>query len=366
MSQSPRIYVYFGSDEGQSQAAAQSKYAELSQGSDSWGDEMINGTIATVDEAVNAIHQSISGLLMVNMFGGQKIVWLQAANFLGDSPQGTRSEAIVSALDDLLAALEKLPAETHFIISATEMDKRRSFFKKLSALANMQESSKIDISKMGWESELSSLILQLAKQRQLRFENAALDLFVHRVHESSRQIGNELDKLATYLCGENRPLNVEDIELMVAVSRDGIIFEISRAIEQGNTTKALELTDAKLNSGEDAINIIRAAIIPTIRSRFCAKLLMDVYGLNANNYRSFEAGLAKLPPQAQKLLPLKKDGKPNASALFNAAKNCARVKLAQVKKEMKACAEADRSLVSSGLDPRQTLHQLIIRITLPA
>ncbi|MFI3243825.1 MAG: DNA polymerase III subunit delta [Akkermansia sp.] len=364
MPHSPTVFVYYGSDEGQSAAAAQDRYASLCDGSDGWGNELIEGTISTVDEAVSAINNTVSGLLMVNMFGGRKVIWLKAANFLGDSPQGMRSDAVIRALDSLLDALSHLPDDTYLIISASEMDKRRAFFKSLSKLAQMSESSKIDISKPGWEGELSALIMRLAKERSLRFEHAALDLFVHRVHESSRQIGNELDKLATYLGDQSRPLTVQDIELMVAVSRDGVVFEISRAIEQGNTAQAIKLIDAQLDRGEQAVAIIRAAIIPTMRSRFCAKLLMSEFSLKADNYRQFEASLASLPKQALKLVPLKKDGSPNAYSLFNAARSCGKQKLASLQSALKACAEADRALVSTGLESRQVLHQLVVRVTL--
>lgn len=44
-------YVFFGSDEGASAAAARKKYAELTEGTDEWGNETIDGAAATVDEA---------------------------------------------------------------------------------------------------------------------------------------------------------------------------------------------------------------------------------------------------------------------------------------------------------------------------
>ncbi len=359
---SANISVYFGSDEGQATQAAVAAYRDLSAGGDGWGDEIIEGVAATVDEAVSLIHRTISSLRTMNMFGGRKVIWLRGVTFMGDSPQGTRSASVVSALEELLAALESLDAETFFILSSMEMDKRRVFFKRLEKLCNLREFSKIDISKQGWENELSAMVVTMANARSLRFESSALDLFVHRVHENSRQIANELDKLSVYLGKEERPLSQRDIELMVAVSRDGIIFEISRALEQRNAPAAIALIDAQLARGEAAVAIMRAAFIPTLRNRYCVRLLMESYGVKTGNYRDFESSLRKLPPAAMKLLPLKKDGTPNAYGLFSAARSLGKIKLSGARDALRACAAADCSLVSTSTDARQLLHQLVVRV----
>ena len=136
-------YVFFGSDEGAAASAAQKCFDELTEGTDGWGNEIIDGTVATVDEAQDTLRRVVSGLMMVNMFGGRKVIWLKAANFMGDTPQGTRSEAVQQGLDELNEALQNLPFDTYFVLSAGEMDKRRTFFKKLGTLAEVREFSKI-------------------------------------------------------------------------------------------------------------------------------------------------------------------------------------------------------------------------------
>lgn len=356
-------YVFFGSDEGAASAAAVKKYAELTEGTDGWGNEQIDGTAATVDEALSIIERTMGGLQMMNMFGGRKVIWLKGANFMGDSAQGTRSTAVQEALERLLACLGNLPDETLFLLSATEMDKRRTFFKKLGTLTEMKEFAKIDITKPGWESELSTLTLRLAKEHGLSFDNAALDLFVHRVNENTRQIAAELDKLDVYLGPERRRVSADDVELMVPVSRNGVIFEISRAIENGNCRQAIRLVNEQLEHGEQPVSIMRAALVPTVRNRFCARLLLDTYHLDAGNYRAFESALLKLPPEGKKLLPLKKDGTPSCYGLFNAARTVGKVSLRKARRDLQACAAADRQLVSSGLEARDVLHKLIVMLT---
>ena len=356
-------FVFYGSDEGAVGAAAAAKYAELTAGTDEWGNEMIDGAVATVEEAVGVVERTLSGLQMVNMFGGRKVVWLRGASFMGDTPSGARSEAVQAALDALMAGLENLPPDVFFVLSATEMDKRRVFFKKLGQLAEMNESARIDISKPGWESEVSGLTLKLARSKGLNFDNAAINLFVQRVNESTRQIANELEKLDVYLGPERRMVTEQDVELMVAISRHGVIFEISHALEKQDSRMAIRLVNEQLEQGEQGVTIMRAAIVPTVRNRYCARLLLDTYKPDVSNYRAFESALNRLPEEGRKLLPLKKDGKLNCWGLFQAARTVSKLRLSKARQDLLACARADRQLVSSQADTRDVLHKLIIQLT---
>lgn len=356
-------FVFFGSDEGAAGAAAAARYAELTQGEDGWGNEVLDGTVSTVDEALGIIGRTLSGLQMMNMFGGRKVIWLKGANFMGDTPSGARSESVQAALENLIAGLGNLPQDTYFVLSATEMDKRRSFFKKLGQVAEMSEHSRIDISREGWESEVAALTLRLAQPLGIKFENAALDLFVQRVNESSRQISNELAKMDVYLGEERRTVTEQDVELMVAVSRRGVVFEISRAIEKGDSRQALRLVNEQLAQGEQGVTIMRAAIVPIVRNRYCARLLLDTYKLTVSNYRAFESALNALPAEGRKLIPLKKDGKLNCYGIYQAARSVSQLTLDKAKQHLQACARADRQLVSTQLDVKDVLHKLIILLT---
>ncbi len=358
--------VFFGSDEGAASSAAAAAYAALCEGSDGWGNEVIDGAAATVDEAVEIIRRCISGLMMMNMFGGRKVIWLKGATFMGDHPQGTRSEAVIQALEELVETLGHLPEDTFFLLSASEMDKRRSFYKKLGTLAVVKEFTRIDISRDGWETELTKLTLTMAKPLGLTFESDAIDLFVHRVNESTRQIANELGKLDVFLGPERRCITRADVELMVAVSRNGVVFEISRAIEAGDCRRAIHLVNEQLERGEQGVAIMRAAIVPTVRNRYCARLLLDIYQPRMTGYPAFEADVQRMPEEGRKLFPVKKDGSISCFGVYNAARTVGKLTLARARQDLRACAEADRAMVSSGLSPQDILHKLIVTLTAPS
>ncbi len=363
-SSSSRCLVFFGSDEGQASAAAQAAYAELTANSEGWGDETIDGAAPTVDEALTIINRTISGLKMVNMFGGAKTIYLKGATFMGDSAQGTKSQAIVAALEELLICLESLPADTSFCLHAMEMDKRRTFYKKLLKVAKVQEFAKIDTSRQGWERELSSLVLTMARTRGLSMSADALDLFVHRVHENSRQIGNELDKLSVFIGTSGRKLEASDIECMVPVSRKSGIFEISRAIERGNVAQAIALIDAQLEAGEAPIAIVRGAFIPTFSNRYRASLLINRHGVQVSSTSALESSMRRLAPELSKLIPTKKDGQPNYYGFAQNAMHCTQLSPAKALQALRACAEADKQLVSSSIEARVLLHRLAVAVSI--
>src|SRR5205823_14615669 len=131
-------------------------------------------------------------------FGGAKVVWLKNANFLGDD-QKARSNAVQFALEELSQLVESgFGPDVALLVSATEVDKRRSFYKTLLKRAEVQVFDRLDSSRGGWEEEALEMVQQRAKKRNLQFDDEALDLFVLLTGGDTRQIDNELEKIDTY------------------------------------------------------------------------------------------------------------------------------------------------------------------------
>ena len=180
-----------------------------------------------------------------------------------------------SALDDLAELLDAgLGSEVTLLISATEVDKRRSFYKTLGKRAELQVIDRLDSSRAGWEEEATEIVRRRAKSRGLQFEEEALDLFVLLTGGDTRQIENELEKIDLYLGGE-RQVNVEQVRELVPLSRAGVIFELGNALAACDLERALTLVKRLLDQGESAIGILLVAILPTIRNLLLAKDLME-------------------------------------------------------------------------------------------
>ena len=364
---SQAICAVVGSDEAEVKRVALQRSGELLPAdAGDLGCEIIDGVADNADQAATRVHQAIEAILTLPFFGGDKLVWLKNANFLGDSVTG-RSAAVLEALEKLVETLEAgLPAGVRFLLSAPEIDKRRAFYKALGKLGKLEIFDKLDTSRSGWEEAAASVCRDRAEALGLRLRGDALELFALQTGGDSRQIDNELQKLDLYLGASRREISVTDVRLMVPASRAGVVFELGNALAARDLSGALALVEQLLFQGETAIAILLVAIIPTVRNLLLAKDLMQRYRLSrpAAPFH-FTGTLNRLPADATDHLPRKKDGTINTYALGIAAMHAQRYTLGELRAAMSACLEANVSLVSSGLEARTVLTELVVKIAAP-
>src|SRR5213082_4328935 len=127
-----KVYAVVGSDDVEVKHTA-AELAEKLQPANAgdFGVEIIDGAADNADQAAARIRSTIDALRTLPFFGGEKVVWLKNANFLGDD-QKARSAAVQSALEELSEMLDRgIGSEVTFLISAAEVDKRRGFYKTL-------------------------------------------------------------------------------------------------------------------------------------------------------------------------------------------------------------------------------------------
>lgn len=355
-----------GTDDGRVSEEALALFNDLKPEGDAaeFTNDVVEGVVANSEEAYQACVKTIEALQTFGFFGADKIVWLKAANFLADDRTGG-AERAKQGVEDLLEVLKAGTGdEVTFLVSATAIDKRRGFYKWLQKNAEVAVFDKIDVSKDGWEDEVALLVTTRAKELGLAFDHEALELFVQMAGEETRQIGNELEKLNLYL-GARRTVELEDVRLMVPLSRKGVVWEISRAIERRDTVRAIELVDAQLEKGESAIGLMRAAVIPTVRNLFMVRVLLDAHpDLPVHNGQAFAGALNRLSDGDKAWLPQTKSGSVNAWGLFFAAKKARQFTTAEMRHALEAALHADKSLVTTQLDPRMVLHRLVAELTM--
>jgi DNA polymerase III subunit delta len=362
-SKSSRIYAVVGSDE----AAVKSRARELAQqltpeGSGDFGQDLIDGAAENADQAVSRIHAAIEAVQTLPFFGPGKLVWLKDVNFGGDTVTG-RSAHVLAALDRLQQFLAAgLPDGVVFLVSAPEIDKRRSFYKSLTKIAKVEQFDRIDISRQGWEEDAESLVRGLAAERGLVFQAEALELFVRLAGADTRQLQSEIEKIDIYLA-EKREVDAELVRRLVAQTATGVIWELGNAITKRKLAPGLALLDQLLFQGETPIGILYAAIIPTMRNLLVTKEILDTYHIKAPNAPyQFNSMIARLPPAAQGFLPRRKDGSINAYGLGIAACDAHRFSLDQLTRGFEECLKANLQLVTTQLEPRLILGTLLVRI----
>jgi len=360
---SAKLYAVVGSDEAEVKRVATELATNLTPaGAGDFGLEVIDGAADNAEQAAARIRSAIEALQTLPFFGSTKVVWLKNANFLGDDPKA-RSAAVQSALEQLSELLDRgFGSEVTFLISATEVDKRRGFYKMLVKRAELQVFDRLDSGRAGWEEEATEIVRLRAKKRKLQFDDDALDLFVLLTGGDTRQIENELEKIDTFL-GNDRAVHVDVVREIVPLSRAGIIFEVSNALAMRDLELALTLVRRLLDQGESAIGILLAAIVPTIRNLLLAKDLMERHRLpRPHSPFQFISAINRLPAKATEHLPRKKDGSINAYALGIAAQHAHHFETNQLIDAMRACLEANRQLVTTQLDHELILTEVVVKL----
>src|SRR2546430_12003289 len=360
---SANIYAVLGSDEAEVKRVAAELASNLTPaGAGDFGLEVIDGAADNVDQAGARIRSAIEALQTLPFFGSTKVVWLKNVNFLGDDQQA-RSAAVKSAFEELSELVDSGfgPGVT-LLISATDLDKRRSFYKTLLKRAEVQVFDRLDSSRGGWEEEALEMVQQRAKKRKLQFADEALDLFVLLTGGDTRQVDNELEKIDTFLA-KDRAVAVELVRELVPLSRAGVIFELSNALAARDLELALTLVRRLLEQGEKAIGILLAAIAPTIRNLLLAKDLMEQHGIRQSHSPfQFIAAMNRLPAKATEHLPRKKDGSVNAYSLAIAAQHAYHFETAQLVEAMRACLYANVKLVTTQLDHGLILTEVVVKL----
>lgn len=361
MAAKSNIHAFFGTDEARVKEAALRLSEQIAPKDDEFGLEVVSGSADNAEHAKKIIGSTIEAIQTLPFFGGEKVVWLQGATFFGDNQTG-KAESTLKAVEALTQLLESgLPPEVQLIISASEVDKRRSFYKKLGKLTKIEVFDKVDVSKAGWESQVMTIVSKRAGQLGLTFQGDALERFVLMVGAETRMLDSEIEKLSLYV--GDRPATEDDVSAIAASSHIGVIFEIGDCIARKNLPKTLELIDRQLQQGESAVGILLAAIVPRVRSLLHARDLIEKHGIRAGrSYPAFQKQVEALPKSETAHLPRKKDGGLSAYPLFLAAQISNRFTSAELRNALEACLEANLRLVTTALDHRLVLNQLATKI----
>ena len=357
------IYAVVGSDEAEVKRIAAELAEKLTPpGLGDFGLEVIDGCADNAEQAASRIRSAIEALQTLPFMGGSKLVWLKNANFLGDNTIG-RAASVQMALEELSEIINAdLGNDVTFLFSATEADKRRSFYKALTKRAEVQVIDRLDSNRSGWEEEAGEIVRGRANKLKLQFDDDALELFVLLTGGDTRQIDNELDKIDIFL-GQDRQVTSEYVRELVPLSRAGVIFELGNALAVRDLERALKLVRRLLDQGETAIGILLVAILPTIRNLLLAKDLMEHHRLQRPHAPfTFISAINRLPASATEHLPRKKDGSINGYALGIAAQNAHRFETRQLIEAMQTCLEANLKLVTSQLDHELILTEIVVKL----
>ncbi|MEI6465195.1 MAG: DNA polymerase III subunit delta [Verrucomicrobiota bacterium] len=255
---------------------------------DEFAREVINGFAANVGEVEGAVNRFRDAVQTVSMFGGKRVVWLKDVNFLADTVTG-RAESTLKLVEDLQQILDTVnPDETVVLITATPLDRRRSFPKWCEKHG--------DFSLVGGDGDsageaLASVALAEAKSLGATFGSGAVELLLAKVGANTRLIVEETRKLASY-AGDAGTIEEEHVAELTPNVAEGDFFEAAEAFFSGDLKWTLAALHRHFFTGGDARPVISA-----LQNR--NRILLQVRALvDAGEVRLGPRGLDGLPRAA--------------------------------------------------------------------
>ncbi|MGH8021113.1 MAG: DNA polymerase III subunit delta [Opitutaceae bacterium] len=255
-SRGPQRFVFVcGPDDYLVGRVGRDRFEQVAAGMDEFSCETISGFTANVGEVEAVVKQFREAVQTLGLFGGRRAVWLKDVNFLADSVTG-RAEGTLKMVGDLQELLEKIdPAEVAVVITASPVDRRRSFPKWCEANSDFElagESGGRGGSSINWRA--------LADEECGRFgvalTDSALELLVAKTAGNARLFIGEIQKLATWLDEPGGRIAEEHVEELVPAFGEGDFFEAAEAFFSRNLPWTLDALRRHFFAGHDARPVI--------------------------------------------------------------------------------------------------------------
>jgi DNA polymerase III subunit delta len=182
-------------------------------------------TKLTDDEIKRDAARLVDALSAQSLLGGPTIVWARIAGKAADA-----------SIVDALAGIERGEASGFLIVEAGDLGSTAELVKKFNdaksaaAIAFYEET----------ETERASFAKARGEELGVRFEPEAENAFLALLPNDRGLAAREIEKLALYAHGLDRPLNVSDLTALLADEDDSALDAASLAAAQGRAAAAVE------------------------------------------------------------------------------------------------------------------------------
>ena len=328
--------------------------------------ELIDSTVNNASEAERALGKLREALQTLPFFGGGKVVWLKDCNFLGDERTAS-SAAVTESLNSLAAELKDFRWDNvRLIISAGKVDKRKTFFKTLDKIGQVEAFAGLTSEDKDWAAKAESMAEGHFKVVGKRIADSALAEFVACIGPNPRQLGNEAEKLALYV-GDRETITQEDVEAIVTKNKQSRAFALADALGDRDLLRVLRTLDeelwmTKFDKERSEIGLLYG-LISKVRVLLFLKEAMRAGWLKPeHDYNRFKSQLDRLPadqlPDDKKLNPLTM----HPFVLFRALSQAGNYTSDELVRAMELLLTCNLQLVSSSTDKALVLQQTLVEI----
>ncbi len=232
----PKFSFISGDDEFLVNEKAQVWFENKSKGiTEELSKEVIDGRANNIDEVRQIVERFSEGVQTPSLFGGPKVVWLKAVNFLANSQTGN-AKVTLELLESLKLVLGEIEKDfVSVLISASPVYKVRNFYKWC---AEHSEFVIVDGSKIRLE-QVKERIQKSCLDSDVKIDLPAIQMLFDKVQGNSRLISMEIDKLITYI-GKSGTIDEGLVNEMVPNFGEGDFFEATDAFFSADLTWALD------------------------------------------------------------------------------------------------------------------------------
>lgn len=331
--------------------------------------EVIDASSANSAEALTALGRLREGLLTLPFFGGSKAIWFRNCTFLGDD-RTSNSSAVLETLGSLAEMLKKFDWRgVKLLISATEIDKRRSFYKTIEKLGKVERFEGLSVDSKGWQDQMELAAARLFKERNLQIDEQALVMLVSYVGPNSRALASEVEKLSLY-CEGKGVVSLADVELLASRNKEARAFAVAEALGKRNLPLLMRTLDQELwsmqtDSSRNEIGLLYG-ILSKVRGMLLAKeLVREGFVPPRADYNTMKAAVERIPAEK---MPRDKKFNPAAMhpfVLSNALRDSENYTTEELVNAMATLLDCNLKLVSSSTDEASILQQALVKIARP-
>jgi DNA polymerase-3 subunit delta len=328
--------------------------------------ETIDAQVSNSGEALKALARLREGLNTLPFFGGGKVVWFQNCNFLADDRTAS-SQSVTETLAELAAELKDFPWQNiRLLVSAGKVDKRKTFYKTLEKIGDVETFAALSIDDKDWASKAEDHALRQLKALKKTIGDEALSEIVNNVGPNLRQLSSEVEKLALYV-GERPRIEVDDVDAIVTRNKQARAFALGDALGDRDLPRLLrcldeEMWEMKFDGNRSEIGLLYGLISKIRAMIFLKEMQRETWVRSDGDYSRFKTQLERIPadklPQDRRFNPLAL----NPYILFKALPHARRYSTEELVRAMELLLQCNQRLISSSLDDKLVLQQTLVEI----
>jgi DNA polymerase-3 subunit delta len=355
-----------GDDEFAVKKRAKETYLQWSEELGGMDHEILEASVTNGGDALKIIGRLREALQTLPFFGSGKVVWLRDCNFLGDERTAS-SAAVTETLGELAEELKNFKWQNvRLLISAGKVDKRKTFFKTLDKIGEVENFDALSADDKDWVERAEVAARAAVRERKKEISEEALSELVSRIGPNARQLENEIEKLSVFT-GERKQIEFADVATICSRNKTARAFALGDALGDRDLPRLLKRLDEELwemKSDKDKSEIgLLYGLIGKIRAMLLLKeMLREGWLKPTNDYNNFKSQLERVPkdklPGDKKFNPLAL----NPYVLYKALPQAKKYSQAELIRAMDLLLRCNQRLVSSGLDEALVLQQALVQI----